>query len=108
MRDGAVESVAKAATDGRVDFVATEVLRRDPGGLVGFGVRGQLATDRMAVKADIDRDADLAVGVGDAMPGVAEDTDKPGQLDGQASLLAALTDGARGERLLLLQRTGRD
>src|SRR6266568_1763474 len=108
MRDGAVEGVAKTAADGRVYVVVIEVLRRDPGGLIGFGVCSQLAADRPTVKADVDRDADLAIGVGDAVPGVTEDTDKPGQLDRQASLLAALTDSARGNRLLLLQRAGRD
>src|SRR5712691_11206513 len=108
MRDGAVEGVADTAPDGGVYVVVIEGLRRDPGGLIGFGVRGQLAANRLAVKADVHRDANLAVGVGDAMPGIAEDTDKPGQLDDQASLLAALTDRARGNRLLLLQRTSRD
>ena len=52
-----------------MDVVVIEVFRRDPGGLLGFGVRGQLAADRLAVKADVDRDADLAIGVGDAVPG---------------------------------------
>ena len=101
MRDGAVEGVAKTAADGGVDVVVIEVPRRDPGGLLGFGVHGQLAADRLTVKADVDRDADLAIGVGDAVPGVAEDTDEPGQLDRQAGLLAAFTDGARGSRLFL-------
>src|SRR5580704_2315492 len=108
MRDGAVEGVAKAAADGGVDVVVIEVLRRDPGGLTGFGVRGELAADRLAVKADVERDADLAIGVGDAVPGVAEDADEPGQLNRQAGLLAAFTDRARGNRLFLLQRAGRD
>src|SRR5216683_753212 len=108
MRDGAVEGVADAPPDGGVYVVVIEVLRRDPGGLTGFGVGGQLAADRLAVEADVDRDANLAIGVGDAVPGVAEDADEPGQFDGQASLLAAFTDGARGNRLLLLQRAGRD
>ena len=85
MRDGAAEGVANTAADGGVYVVIIEVLRRDPGGLLGFGVRGQLAADRLAVKADVDRDADLATGVGDAVPGVAEDTDEPGQLDRQAT-----------------------
>src|SRR5882724_8186878 len=108
MRDGAVEGVANTAADGGVDVVLIEVLQRDPGGLIGFGVRGQLAADRLAVEADVDWDADLAIGVGDAVPGVAEDTEEPGQLDVQAGLFAAFTDGARGSRLLLLQRAGRD
>src|SRR5580700_5728939 len=108
MRDGVVEGVANTPPDGGVYVVVIEVPRRDPGGLIGFGVRSQLAADRLAIKADIHRDADLAIGVGDAVPGVAEDTDEPGQLDRQASLLAAFTDSACGNRLLLLQRAGRD
>ena len=108
MRDSAVEGVANTPADGGVDVVVIEVPRRDPGSLIGFGVRSQLAADRLAVKADINRDADLATWVGDAMPGIAEDTDEPGQLDRQARLLAALPDSARGHRLLLLQRAGRD
>jgi hypothetical protein len=108
MRHSAVEGVAKTAADGGVDVVVIEILRRDPSSLIGFRVRGQLAADWLAVKADVDRDADLATRIGDAMPGIAEDTDEPGQLDRQARLLAALPGGARGHRLLLLQRPGRD
>src|SRR5260370_40712223 len=103
MGGGAAEGVAGAAPDGGVDVVVIEVFRRDPGGLVGFGVGGQFAAYGLAVEADVDRDADLPVVVGDAVPGVAEDPDEPGQLDGQAGLLAAFPDGARDECLGLLQ-----
>jgi hypothetical protein len=67
-----------------------------------------VAADGLAVEAHVDRDADLAVVVSDAVPGVAEDADQPGQLDLQASFLAAFPDGTGGEGLVLLQGTGRD
>ena len=91
-----------------MDVIAVQVLRSDPGRLIGFGVGAQLAANGLGVEADVDRDADLAVVIGDAVPRVAEDADQPGQLDLQPGLLAAFPDGARSERLLFLQRAGRD
>jgi len=103
-----VQGMADPPPDGRVDVVAVQVVWRDPGGLVRFGVGGQLAADRLAVEAHVDRDPDLAVAVGDAMPGITEYPDQPGQFDRQAGLFPAFPDGARGEGLFLLQRAGRD
>src|SRR2546422_1974620 len=72
MRDRAVQGMADPPPDGRVDVVAVQVVRRDPCGLVRFGVRGELTADRLAVEAHVDRHPDLTVAVGDAMPGIAE------------------------------------
>ena len=82
VRTGAVQSVADSAQDGRVDVVAVQVFRPDPGGLRGFGVGAQLTAGRLAVEAHVDRHPDLAVREGDAVPGIAEDADQPRQLDG--------------------------
>lgn len=73
-----MQGVADPAQDGRVDVVAVQVFRPDPGGQGGFGVGAQLAADRLAVEADVDRYPDLAVREGDAVPGIAEDADQPG------------------------------
>src|SRR6266480_3179657 len=100
--------MADPPPDGRVNVVAVQVVRRDPRGLVGFSVRGELTADRLAVEAHVDRDPDLTAAVGDAVPGITEYPDQPGQLHRQAGLLPAFPDGARGRGLLLLQRAGRD
>jgi len=104
MRDGAVQGMADPPPDGRVNVVAVQLTRRDPRGLVRFGVGGQLAADRLAVEAHVDRNPDLAIAVGDAMPGISKYPDQPGQLHRQAGLFPAFPDGAGGRGLFLLQR----
>jgi len=56
--------VADPPADSRVDVIAVQVLRSDPGRLIGFGVGAQLAANGLGVEADVDRDADLAVVIG--------------------------------------------
>src|SRR5260370_19640545 len=108
MRGGAVQSMADPPADGGVNVVAVKVLWCNPRGPIRFGVGGQLTADGLAVETHVDRDPDLAVAVGDAVPGIPESPDQSGQLHRQSGFLPAFPGCARGSGFLLLQRSGRD
>src|SRR5260370_3131056 len=108
MRGGAVQSMADPPPDGGVNVVAVKVLWCNPRGPIRFGVGGQLTADGLAVETHVDRDPDLAVAGGDAVPGITEYPDQSGQLHRQSGVLPAFPGCARGSGFLLLPPPPRD
>src|SRR5215831_8785215 len=96
VRIGVVEVVTQLAPLGRVNVQAAQVGGGDPADVAGFVVAGRCPGDGAGEQDDLVFLTYLTVAVGDDVPGVGEDTQQPGDLDGDAGLFPGLPDRALG------------